>query len=202
MRSPLLRLLVNHSWQTCCYQMLLTSPVSDWHKKVPTSTLGPKPGLQDRAACPEVYDSVLHPSVFSPLRRWNADAHELVRQLVRVRALRTPPALRAAASSAAVQHAVGGTALGASWLFPRSATNSAAGPRPRPRACGAGRAESLPAPVSGAFTVALVRLEEKKKIQVQPHTSYRHMQQHTGRPDRLKGLPVTLRCGRRKPRTS
>ena len=57
--------------------------------------------------------------------RWNADAHELVRQIVRVRALRAPPALRASASSAwarrwwgmlsiAVQHAVAGSALGAS----------------------------------------------------------------------------------------
>ena len=66
--------------------------------------------------------------------RWNADAQELVRQLVRVRALRAPPALRAAASSAwarrwwrmvsiALQHAVGRTALLASSLFPRSATN-------------------------------------------------------------------------------
>ena len=56
--------------------------------------------------------------------RWKDDSQALVRQLVRVRALRAPPALRAAASSAwtrrwwgmlstAVQHAVGGTALGA-----------------------------------------------------------------------------------------
>ena len=55
----------------------------------------------------------------------NADARELVQQLVRVRALRAPPALRAAASSAwarrwwgmlstAVQHADGGTARGCS----------------------------------------------------------------------------------------
>ena len=40
--------------------------------------------------------------------------------------------------SIAVQHAVGGTAR----------YKPAAGPRPRPRACGAGRAESPPAPVS------------------------------------------------------
>ena len=64
--------------------------------------------------------------------RWNADSQALVRQLVRVRALRAPPALRAAASSAwtrrwwgmmstAVQHAVGGTALGAPWLVSKGA---------------------------------------------------------------------------------
>ena len=59
--------------------------------------------------------------------RRNADSQALVRQLVRVRALRVLSALRAAASNAwtrrwwgmlstAVQHAVGGTALGAPWL--------------------------------------------------------------------------------------
>ena len=65
--------------------------------------------------------------------RWNADSQALVRQLVRVRALRAPPALRAAASTAwtrrwwrgmlstAVQHAVGGTALGAPWLVSKGA---------------------------------------------------------------------------------
>ena len=64
--------------------------------------------------------------------RWNDDSQALVRQLVRVRALRAPPALRAAASSAwtrrwwgmlstAVQHAVGGTALGAPWLVSKGA---------------------------------------------------------------------------------
>ena len=64
--------------------------------------------------------------------RWNDDSQALVRQLVRVRALRAPPALRAAASSAwtrrwwgmlstAVQHAVGGTALGAPWLVSKCA---------------------------------------------------------------------------------
>ena len=64
--------------------------------------------------------------------RWNDDSQALVRQLVRVRALRAPPALRAAASSAwtrrwwgmlsaAVQHAVGCTALGAPWLVSKGA---------------------------------------------------------------------------------
>ena len=64
--------------------------------------------------------------------RWNADSQALVRQLVRVRALRAPPALRAAASTAwtrrwwgmlstAVQHAVGGTVLGAPWLVSKGA---------------------------------------------------------------------------------
>ena len=64
--------------------------------------------------------------------RWSRDAHELVRQLVRVRVLRAPPALRACASAAwprrwwgmlsvAVQHAIGGTALGGPWLLPRAA---------------------------------------------------------------------------------
>eukprot|EP00439_Symbiodinium_sp_Y106_P071144 s352_g12.t1 len=79
--------------------------------------------------------------------RWNADAPELVRQLVRVRALRAPPALRAVASSAwarrwwgmlsiAVQHAV--------VVVRPQRYNPAAGPRPRPRACGAGGPSRLP----------------------------------------------------------
>ena len=70
--------------------------------------------------------------------RWNADSQALVRQLVRVRALRAPPALRAAASTAwtrrwwgmlstAVQHAVGGTALGAPWLVSKGAAACAPG---------------------------------------------------------------------------
>ena len=70
--------------------------------------------------------------------RWSRDAHELVRQLVRVRALRAPPALRACASAAwprrswgmlsvAVQHAIGGTALGAPWLLPAPGSSFGAG---------------------------------------------------------------------------
>ena len=58
--------------------------------------------------------------------RWNAGAHQLVRDLVRVRAQRAPPAVRSAASSAwarrwwtmlavSVQHAVTSTALGSAW---------------------------------------------------------------------------------------
>ena len=68
--------------------------------------------------------------------RWNADSQALVRQFVWVRALRAPPPLRAAASSAwtrrwwgtlstAVQHAVGGTALGTEWLVSKGAAGCA-----------------------------------------------------------------------------
>ena len=68
--------------------------------------------------------------------RWNADSQALVRQFVWVRALRAPPPLRAAASSAwtrrwwgtlstAVQHAVGGTALRTEWLVSKGAAGCA-----------------------------------------------------------------------------
>ena len=61
--------------------------------------------------------------------RWNADALTLVQQLVRLRAQRAPPAVRASASAAwsrrwwsalsvAVQQAVGSTALGQAWPGP------------------------------------------------------------------------------------
>ena len=69
--------------------------------------------------------------------RWNAGAHQLVRDLVRVRAQRAPPAVRSAASSAwarrwrtmlavSVQHAVTSTALGSAWPAPLHASQQSA----------------------------------------------------------------------------
>ena len=69
--------------------------------------------------------------------RWNAGAHQLVRDLVRVRAQRAPPAVRRAASSAwarrwwtmlavSVQHAVTSTALGSAWPAPLHASQQSA----------------------------------------------------------------------------
>ena len=61
--------------------------------------------------------------------RWNAQASRFVRDLVRLKAYRAPPAVRAAATvtwarrwwsmpSVAVQQAVASTALGGAWLQP------------------------------------------------------------------------------------
>ena len=59
--------------------------------------------------------------------RWNAQALSFVRDLVRLKAYRAPPAVRAAATAAwarrsmlsvAVQQAVASTALGGAWLQP------------------------------------------------------------------------------------
>ena len=66
--------------------------------------------------------------------RWNEGALRLLRDLVRVRAQRAPPALRKAAASAwtrrwwsqldvAVQQAVASTALGNAWPAPTCASN-------------------------------------------------------------------------------
>ena len=65
--------------------------------------------------------------------RWNEAAQRLVRDLVRIRAQRAPPALQAAATSAwtrrwwaalavAVQQAVTSTALGSPWPAPPRAS--------------------------------------------------------------------------------
>ena len=67
--------------------------------------------------------------------RWNAGARQLLRDLVRVRAQRAPPAVRTAASSAwarrwwaslsvSVQQAVTSTALGSPWPAPPHASPS------------------------------------------------------------------------------
>ena len=69
--------------------------------------------------------------------RWNAGAHQLLRDLVRVRAQRAPPAVRSAASSAwarrwwamlavSVQQAVTSTALGSAWPAPLHASRQSA----------------------------------------------------------------------------
>ncbi|CAE7584665.1 unnamed protein product [Symbiodinium natans] len=74
--------------------------------------------------------------------RFNSDAQQLVRDLVRLRSYRAPPALRAAASSGwtrrwwgmlsvAVQQAVASTALGQPWPQPPEATSIAGPPLDR-----------------------------------------------------------------------
>ena len=74
--------------------------------------------------------------------RFNSDAHGLLRDLVRVRACRAPPALRAAAASGwtrrwwsilsvAVQQAVTSTALGRPWPLPPHAARATGPPLDR-----------------------------------------------------------------------
>ena len=74
--------------------------------------------------------------------RFNGDAHGLLRDLVRVRACRAPPALRAAATSGwtrrwwsilsvAVQQAVTSTALGRPWPLPPHAARATGPPLDR-----------------------------------------------------------------------
>ena len=123
-----------------CCDATLVSPITG------TSTPHPRaehtPGIalrtaesRKRATYPELQRDGSHRLFVLAVEvggRWNADSQALVRQLARVRALRAPPALRAAASTAwtrrwwgmlstAVQHAVGGTALGAPWLVSKGA---------------------------------------------------------------------------------
>ena len=108
--------------------------------------------------------------------RFNGDAHGLLRDLVRVRACRAPPALRAAAASGwtrrwwsilsvAVQQAVTSTALGRPWPLPPHAARATGSPLDRLLDLAEAEAEP-PATAPGAVGVGVLGLAFGGKVVV------------------------------------